>query len=108
MLSTFSYQSLPFQFNYYQFRRIVDPEWDDTVSYTSADDHRGVFFIEPTCIILWEEPLIGSHQTAHKRQSELTTMSMATEHQIDASINVHIKQLRTVRQQHCKVVRLIL
>ena len=92
------YQSLPFQFNHYQFRRIVDPEWDNTVAHSPADDHRGVFLDKLACIIPWEEPLIGSHQPADKRQPELTAVGMTAEHQINPSVYINIKQLRPVGQ----------
>ena len=103
-----SHSILILQFYHYNLRRVINPERDNTIAHSPADDHCGVFLNELTCVILWEEPLVGSHQTADKRKSELSAMGMAAEYQIHASINIKIKQLRPVRQQHCESVRLIL
>ena len=102
-----SHSILILQFYHYKLRRVIDPERNNAVSHSPADNHRGVFLNELTCIILWEEPLVGSHQATYKRKYELSAMGMAAEYQIHASINIKIKQLRPVGQQDRKTVRLI-
>ena len=101
-------QSLPFQFNHNNLRRIIDPEWDNAIAYSPADDHIGVLLNELACIILGKKALIGSHQATDKGQAELAAVGMAAEYQIDSGIDVQIKQLRPVGQQNCKAVRRIL
>ena len=90
------------------FRAVIESNRDNAVSDSPADDHGSVIFIEQACIIFREEALIGCHQAANDRQTELATMGMATEYQIDSGIRIDIKQFRPVSQQDRIAVRLIL
>ena len=87
---------LTFQLGYYNFRSVVEADRNDTVAHASTDDHSGVFFIKLASIILGEEPLVGSHQAAHKGQTELPAMGMAAEYQIHTRIYIGIEQLRSM------------
>ena len=82
--------------NHYNFRPIVNPDRNDTVAYSPADNHGGLFLSEPTCIILREEALVWRYQTTYERQSNLAAMSMTGEYKIHSGIHIDIKQLRSV------------
>ena len=47
-------------------RPVIEANGDNTVPYSPADDHGGVFFCEPTLIKLWEETLIRSNQASNE------------------------------------------
>ena len=79
------------------FRSVIDPQRNDTVAYSPANDHGGVIFSENACIIFWEETLIRSNQASNEWQAELSAVCMAREYQIHSSIDIEIKQLRPVR-----------
>ena len=82
--------------NQNNFRSVIKPNGDNTVSYSPADDHGGVFLCELARIILRDKSLVGGHQAADKRQAELAAMGMTREYQIHSSIDIEIEQLRTV------------
>ena len=69
-------------------RSIIEPQRDNTITYSPADDHCGGILGELARIIFREETLIRSHQSANERQAELASMGMASEHQIHSSIDI--------------------
>ena len=79
------------------FRAIVEPEGDDTVTNAPAHDHLRAALGKQTGIVLREQTLIGCKQTACEGQTELAAVGVSAENKIDVLSGIHIKKLRTVR-----------
>ena len=90
------------EFDQNNFRAVVEPERNDAVSETPADDHVRIFLGIHTGIVFWKQPLIWCNQPADQGQPELTAMRVPGEDQIHIMIDISFKQLRSVRKQDRK------
>ena len=63
-----------------QFCRVIEADGDYAVAQATADDHGGIAFVVQACVIVREEAMAGSIETAQEGYTNLSAMHMASQH----------------------------